>query len=615
MKYIGIKLADGSFYPLLEEGNPEKRTLDLTTVMDNQTKVQVEVYRTETGTMENAEYLDTLEITNLKPHENGEPTLCLAIDVDENNELSAEIKDPETGKTSEIQVTLHSRTLAGLSQNSSEPEEESSDVIISDDDLEKAGLNDFMEKKEFESEEIPLPAEDFSFDDVNEPAKADDTMVPQEKNADEEIFGNTELDLPDFGDDEGETFINENELELGDTVENTEDPAAEEIPEPQEEAVEDSEGETIALGNEPMDIFDGPDEPEESEGEILSEPLIEETPEDDVFEEVTKDAAAEDNAGEDTVTEQIIDEPDFSTDLPDFDDDLSLDGGSDFDSEKTVDDSSLDLGTEDLSLPDFDDLDTPALGNSDDNDSLLDLPDIDDEQKDSLTDDIEDFTLPPDFDTSFSEEPMTSEEKPKNPTFAPSNSLFSNLYDKETLEGTSSNYDFNDEDKVKKSTKAPVIICIICAIICIIAVLLTLFVIPSKLNILSIFSKGESQSVEKEFEDAAEEQEVYEEELPALPEKTEAPAKVEIVVEETVPAKEDAIVVAETPTAIVPVEPESVVEKIPDIRYKIVWGDTLWDISTAYYKTPWKYKKIAKYNKIRNPDHIISGTYILIPAE
>ena len=408
MKSIGIKLADGSFYPLLEEGNPEKRTLDLTTVMDNQTKVQVEVYRTETGTMENAEYLDTLEITNLKPHENGEPTLCLAIDVDENNALSAEIKDPETCKTSEIQVTLHSRTLAGLSQNSSEPEEESSDVIISDDDLEKAGLNDFMEKKEFESEEIPLPAEDFSFDDVNEPAKADDMMVPQEENADKEIFGNTELDLPDFGDDEGETFINENELELGDTVENTEDPAAEEIPEPQEEAVEDSEGETIALENEPMDIFDGPDETEESEGEILSEPLIEETPEDDVFEEVTKDAAAEDKAGEDTVTEQIIDEPDFSTDLPDFDDDLSLDGGINFDSEKTVDDSSLDLGTEDLSLPDFDDLDTPALGNSDDNDSLLDLPDIDDEQKDSLTDDIEDFTLPPDFDTSFSQEPMTT---------------------------------------------------------------------------------------------------------------------------------------------------------------------------------------------------------------
>lgn len=648
MKSIGIKLADGSFYPLLEEGNPEKRTLDLTTVMDNQTKVQVEVYRTETGTMENAEYLDTLEITNLKPHENGEPTLCLAIDVDENNELSAEIKDPETGKTSEIQVTLHSRTLAGLSQNSIEPEEESSDVIISDDDLEKAGLDDFMEKKEFDSEEIPLPAEDFSFDDVNEPAKADDTIVPQEENAAEEIFSGNELDLPDFGNDDGETFIDENELNLDESEETMEEPAAEENPEPQEEVAEDSTEETIIPENETPDIFDGTDEPEEDEEEILSEPLIEETPEDDILEEETESAAEE--ADENTVVEEDSNETDFSADLPDFDDDLNLDGSIDLNSEETVDDTTLDLGTEDLSLPDFDDLDTqeekggdifaendsssdldlqlpdfddleatdldsPVLGDSDDNDSLFDLPDFDDEQKDSLTDGIEDFTLPPDFDTSFSEEPMTSEEKPKNPTFAPSNSLFSNLYDKETLEGTSSSYDFNDEDDVKKSTKAPVIICIICAIICIIAVLLTLFVIPSKLNILSIFSRNGTQTVEKEFEDAAEEQEVPEEELPALPEKTEAPAKVEIVVEETAPAKEDAIVVAEIPTAIVPAEPESVVEKIPDIRYKIVWGDTLWDISTAYYKTPWKYKKIAKYNKIRNPDHIISGTYILIPAE
>ena len=95
MKSIGIKLADGTFYPLLEEGNPEKKTIDLTTVMDNQTKVQVDVYRTETGTLEGAEYVDTLEITNLNPHQNGEPTLCLAIDVDKNNGLSAEIRDLE----------------------------------------------------------------------------------------------------------------------------------------------------------------------------------------------------------------------------------------------------------------------------------------------------------------------------------------------------------------------------------------------------------------------------------------------------------------------------------------------------------------------------------------
>jgi len=47
--------------------------------------------------------------------------------------------------------------------------------------------------------------------------------------------------------------------------------------------------------------------------------------------------------------------------------------------------------------------------------------------------------------------------------------------------------------------------------------------------------------------------------------------------------------------------------------YKIRWGDTLWDISIAYYRTPWLYKTVAKANKIRNPDRIISGTWIYIP--
>lgn len=49
------------------------------------------------------------------------------------------------------------------------------------------------------------------------------------------------------------------------------------------------------------------------------------------------------------------------------------------------------------------------------------------------------------------------------------------------------------------------------------------------------------------------------------------------------------------------------------IWHKIKWGDTLWDISISYYRNPWLYKTIAKANKIKNPDLIISGTWIYIP--
>jgi hypothetical protein len=49
------------------------------------------------------------------------------------------------------------------------------------------------------------------------------------------------------------------------------------------------------------------------------------------------------------------------------------------------------------------------------------------------------------------------------------------------------------------------------------------------------------------------------------------------------------------------------------ISYKVRWGDTLWDIAAAFYRNPWLYPRIARFNNIRNPDLIISGTSIRIP--
>ena len=112
MKSIGIKLADGSFYPILEEGSVEKKDLEVTTVKDNQTKVQIDLYRSETNSMDDAEYVDSLEITHLKPHPNGEPTFSLELNLDSDNHLHAQMKDPETGKSSAFKVDLVSRTEA-----------------------------------------------------------------------------------------------------------------------------------------------------------------------------------------------------------------------------------------------------------------------------------------------------------------------------------------------------------------------------------------------------------------------------------------------------------------------------------------------------------------------
>ena len=177
---------------------------------------------------------------------------------------------------------------------------------------------------------------------------------------------------------------------------------------------------------------------------------------------------------------------------------------------------------------------------------------------------------------------------------------FTGLYDKETEMGDSS---VHEEEDTTKKTRVPVIICIICAIICIIATLLILFVIPSKYNLKNKKNKNETKTeVVTNNEPENNIDKTVEETKP---------------VEETVPqSKEDEVIVIEEAEKVIPLPPPAVEEKKPaDITYKIKWGDTLWDIADTYYKNPWRYHKIAKYNNIKNPDYIISGTTIKIPAE
>ncbi len=105
-KKIGIKLADGTFYPIMEDGVPQKKLMELTTVQDNQTTASIDLYRSESGTMEDAEYVDTLELSELAPHPGGETNITFTLKLDENNMLDAEVVEPETGKMSATKSNL-----------------------------------------------------------------------------------------------------------------------------------------------------------------------------------------------------------------------------------------------------------------------------------------------------------------------------------------------------------------------------------------------------------------------------------------------------------------------------------------------------------------------------
>ena len=156
-----------------------------------------------------------------------------------------------------------------------------------------------------------------------------------------------------------------------------------------------------------------------------------------------------------------------------------------------------------------------------------------------------------------------------------------------------------DEDDIKKKTKAPVIICVTCAIICIVATLLVLLVFPTKFNLRQRHSEKKAAAAVEKTAEASE---------------TKAPAP-EKKPEPVPQAKEDEVLVIEKAEEVKPLPPPAPEKKSDGITYKIKWGDTLWDIADTYYKNPWRYKKIASYNNIKNPDHIISGTIITIPSE
>ena len=568
MKTIGIKLADGSFYPILEEGTAKTYQLDLTTVKDGQTKVQIDLYRSESGSMEDAQYVDTLEVSNLVPHPNGEADLHLSVALNEKNELDAKVIDEETGRKSETSVTLVSRTLAERANPAN--------FELSEEQKDSAGQDKIDEIPEIAAglDEPTFAEDDFAAEtvedsDFSEPEEGAQTEKPEELEFETVPFSfDSEL---------------ENDVAEVDPDSKNDEPQAEGFKAEDEPAFDTK---TDAPAEEKAESEEKSDD---------SNPVSEdfEIPDFDKTSEKTKDGKTKEADNFDAADNFEL--PEFPEDSLDSKTDDDFSGLKDNDFADLKNDDFSDLKSEDFELPDFDKTVTEnsakpeCLSGYFDDPAFKNDPVFNETNLDSTNNEI-------DFDTSALDSPVASASPAMD---------FSDLYDKETLDGKNNSYD--EEEETEKKTRVPVIICVVCAIICVIATLLILFVVPSKYNLLKNHKEKEPTEILSEnnsqTEDSDIQQDIQNEEVAAEPEP--APEAVE-----------DTVVVAPEPEVVVPVPPApKPVEKAKDIKYRIRWGDTLWDISDAYYKNPWRYKKIARYNKIKNPDLIISGTDILIPVE
>ncbi len=104
---IGIKIANGEYYPVLTEGSHIRRRLVLTTVNDNQESVQIDLYKGEGETIDSAVYVGSLLIEEIEPTPQGEPEIELVLGVDDDGTLNATASDSKSGERQSLSVSLN----------------------------------------------------------------------------------------------------------------------------------------------------------------------------------------------------------------------------------------------------------------------------------------------------------------------------------------------------------------------------------------------------------------------------------------------------------------------------------------------------------------------------
>jgi len=101
---IGIKIANGVFYPIIEENSPVKKRLVLTTVHDKQSNVQIDLFRSISKSMLDAQYIGSLLVKTDRSQAKGEPSIEMVISADSDGNINAEAYDLNAGPNGEHHV-------------------------------------------------------------------------------------------------------------------------------------------------------------------------------------------------------------------------------------------------------------------------------------------------------------------------------------------------------------------------------------------------------------------------------------------------------------------------------------------------------------------------------
>jgi len=103
---IGIKVANGNFYPILGENYAARKKLVLTTVHDNQDSVQIDLFRSISKSMLDAQYIGSLVVEEVRPALKGEPSIEMIISADADGNITAEAYDSPDSDHHVLNVSL-----------------------------------------------------------------------------------------------------------------------------------------------------------------------------------------------------------------------------------------------------------------------------------------------------------------------------------------------------------------------------------------------------------------------------------------------------------------------------------------------------------------------------
>ena len=422
---IGIKQADGSFYPILQDGKPDNKTIELTTVRDGQTTAQIHLYKKEPGSLDEPVYVDTLLIENLVPHPKREPTMNLNINLDENNVLTAKVADPETGNSSDIRVSLVTVPESQLQAQSDFTVTDAEPIFAEDVHTAMPEIPDFSEETE----------------STEEGEAFDDTAAEAEQDADNTAADDTDLsagktddfsfDMPDFDSDE----FDSNGVDP-DEKQTEWEPAGQDLEtletEPQTPPEETAELKDDFAGFDDFNLEDSDLNFDDSDAEpVFAEEVHTAMPEIPDFSEEAE-STEKGEAFDDTAAEAEQDAGNTAAD------DTDLSAGK-------TDDFSFDMPDFDSDNFDTNEFDTPVEKGTESKNDSAGFDDFNLEDSDLNFDSAEDEK------TAFVQSQSATKESPP-------------LYDLNLPDDI-------DENAGKKKCRIPMLICIICAILCILAVI------------------------------------------------------------------------------------------------------------------------------------------------